>query len=86
MKVSELKEVLANCPDDMEVIMPVSNDYQVDSINHVYAISSAAIIRQFGDQALLLNTCSENFSIRDQLDALNPLSLECEKVLLPHVE
>ena len=81
MKVSELKMLLGACPNDMDVIIPVSDESAIDSINHVYSVSTAAIIQQSGDKALLLNSSTDDNDIQDQLNKYNPLNLQCEKIL-----
>ena len=86
MKVRELKEILNKCSEDMEVIIPVSNEEQVDNINHVYSVTTAAIIQQFNDKAILLNTSSNKRNISDQLNIANPLNLHCEELLFPHIK
>lgn len=82
MKVKELKEILNNCPDDADVVMPVWDEYHVGDINHLWKISTAAIIHQYDENepALLLNT-SVGDTIASQLNNYNPLELTCEKVL-----
>ena len=49
MKVRELKELLSECPDDMEVVIPVWNETHVNAINHLWKITTAAIIHQLDD-------------------------------------
>ena len=83
MKVKELKEILNNCPDDADVVMPVWDEYHVGDINHLWKISTAAIIHQYDENepALLLNTSVGELTIASQLDNYNPLDLTCERVL-----
>lgn len=81
MKVRDLKQLLNACPNDMDVIIPISDESAIDSINHVYAVSTAAIIQQSGDKALLLNSSTGDNDIQDQLKKSNPLGLQCEKIL-----
>ena len=83
MKVKELKEILNNCPDDAEVVMPVWDEEHVEDINHLWKISTAAIIHQYDENepALLLNTNNGELTIASQLNNYNPLELTCEKGL-----
>lgn len=81
MKVSELKKILDACQNDIDVIIPVSDESAINSINHVYSVSTAAIIQQSGDEALILNTSADGSDIQDQLTKANPLNLQCEKIL-----
>lgn len=81
MTVCELKKVLNKCPNNMEVIMPVSDEKCVNVINHVWTIDTAGIVNQYGNKALLLNTSSGNYDISSQLGSSNRLSLHCDKVL-----
>ena len=81
MTVYELKKVLNKCPNNMEVIMPVSDEMCVNVINHVWTIDTAGIVNQYGNKALLLNTSSGNYDISSQLGSSNRLSLHCDKVL-----
>ena len=83
MKVKELKEILNNCPDDADVVMPVWDEYHVGDINHLWKISTAAIIHQYDEnnKALLLNTQKDELDISSQLNNYNPLDLTCERVL-----
>ena len=83
MKVKDLKEILNNCPDDADVVMPVWDEYHVGDINHLWKISTAAIIHQYDENepALLLNTSVGELTIASQLNNYNPPELTCEKVL-----
>ena len=84
MKVRELKELLSECTDDMEVVIPVWNETHVNAINHLWKITTAAIIHQLDetDKALVLNTSNgELENVSDQIDRYNPLDITCEKVL-----
>ena len=83
MKVKDLKEILNNCPDDADVVMPVWDEERVNDINHLWKISTAAIIHQYDENepALLLNTQKDELDISSQLNNYNPLDLTCERVL-----
>ena len=84
MKVRELKELLSECPDDMEVVIPVWNETHVNAINHLWKIATAAIIHQLDEtnRALVLNTSNgELENVSDQIDGDSPLGITCEKVL-----
>lgn len=83
MKVKELKEILNNCPDDADVIMPVWDEEHVNDIDHVWKISTAAIIHQYDEnnKAVILNTSNAGLDISGQLNNYNPLELSCERVL-----
>ena len=83
MKVKDLKEILNNCPDDADVVITVWDEAHVNDIDHLWKISTAAIIHQYDEnnKALLLNTQKDELDIAGQLNNYNPLELTCEKVL-----
>ena len=83
MKVKDLKEILNNCPDDADVVIPVWDEEHVNDIDHLWKISTAAIIHQYDEnnKALLLNTQKDELDIAGQLNNYNPLELTCERVL-----
>ena len=83
MKVKDLKEILNNCPDDADVVIPVWDEEHVNDIDHLWKISTAAIIHQYDEnnKALLLNTQKDELDISSQLNNYNPLDLTCERVL-----
>lgn len=83
MKVKDLKEILNNCPDDADVVIPVWDEEHVNDIDHLWKISTAAIIHQYDEnnKALLLNTQKDELDISSQLNNYNPLGLTCERVL-----
>lgn len=86
MKAYELKKILENIPDDMEVTMAVADnvaDGVGRDIDHVYSVATAAIVTQYDDTTMLLNTSANGLTIKGQLEKHNPLTLKCEKELYP---
>lgn len=86
MKAYELKKILESVPDDMEITMAVADNGEDGvgrDIDHVYSVATAAIVTQYKNTTMLLNTSSNGLTIKDQLVKHNPLALKCEKELYP---
>ena len=84
MKVIDLKILLIEFLDYIELVISVWNETHVNAINHLWKITTAAIIHQLDEtnKALVLNTSNgELENVSDQIDRYNPLGITCEKVL-----
>lgn len=82
MKAKDLKRILVDIPDDMDVIIPISNE---DNANYIFGfrhVRTAGILEnRYEDSPALCLSASEGIDISTQITIHNDGMTTCTKVL-----
>ena len=83
MTVKDLKNILADLPDDMDVIIPIILKTDCNFIDCFRRVRTAGILKNVYEEhlALCLNTAEESFDISRQVRSSGLEATTCEKVL-----
>lgn len=82
LTVGELKNIIKDLPDDMDVIIPVTIEKDANYINSFRHVRTLGILSNKYEEkpALCLNGAQNGADIKTQLN-INKLGTICEKVL-----
>ena len=68
MTVKDLKEIVNKLPDDMEVIIPVIDEYNADDIQAFRLVRTAGVLEADGERPALCLNSSSGGNISDQVE------------------
>lgn len=83
MKVADLKEIIKDLPDDMDVIIPVISSEDANWIDAFRHVRTAGILSNINEEnsVLCLNTAADSLDIKSQINKNGFVITTCDRVL-----
>lgn len=82
MKVKDLKDILNELPDDMDVIIPVISPDDANHISGFRHVRTAGILQcKDEDDALCVNAAAYGVDINAQVNAYDGKYIACKRIL-----